>query len=53
MSTRDSETLENCDEICVHLDDLGVLAIELKILSLLGQKYYVCCFEPGEWKITT
>ena len=32
MSVRDSDTLENCDEVCVHLDDLGLLAVELKIL---------------------
>ena len=25
MSIRDSNTLENCDEIWVHLDDLGLL----------------------------
>ena len=51
MSIRDSDTLENCDEICVHLDGLDLLTIELENLSLLGQKYYICCFEPGEWKI--
>ena len=48
MSIRDSDTLENCAEICVHLDDLGPLAIELEMLSLVGQKYYICCFEPRE-----
>ena len=47
MSIKDSDTLENCDEICVQVDDLGLLAIKLKILSLLDQKY-ICCFEPGE-----
>ena len=46
MSIRDSDTFENCDEICVHLEDSGLLAIE--ILSLMDQKYYICCFEPGE-----
>ena len=48
MSIRDSGTLKNWDEICVNLDDLGLLAIELEILSFLGQKYYICCFELGE-----
>ena len=48
MSIIDSDTHENCDEICVHLDGLGLLTIELESLSLLGQKYCICCFEPGE-----
>ena len=48
MNIRYSVTLEDWDEICVHLDDLGRLIIELEILSLLGQKYYICCFELGE-----
>ena len=47
MSIKDSDTLENWDEICVHLDDLGLLAMQLEILSLLGQ-IYICCLEPGE-----
>ena len=34
MSIRDTDTLENYDEICVHLDDLGLLAIELELLYL-------------------
>ena len=48
MSIKDSDTIENCGEICVHLNDLGLLTIELEILSLLGQKYYIGYFEPGE-----
>ena len=44
----DSDSLGNCDEICVHLNDLGLRAIKLKILNLPGQKYYISCFEPGE-----
>ena len=48
MSIRDSDTRENCDEICVHLDGLGLLAIELESLSLLGQKYYVVLDQGNE-----
>ena len=48
MTIRDSNTVKNCDEICVHLDDLDLLAIELEILSLLDQKYYIYCFETEE-----
>ena len=38
MSIWDSDTYENFDEICVHLD----VRIELEILSLLVKKYYIC-----------
>ena len=48
MSIMDLDTAENCDEICVHLDGLGLLANEVEILSLLGQRYYICCLEQGE-----
>ena len=49
MSIRDSDTAENCDEICVHLDGLGLLATEVEILSLLGQRYYML-FGTGRMK---
>ena len=44
----DLDSFENYDEIYAHLDDWGLIGVELEILNLLGQKYGICCFELDE-----
>ena len=46
--TEDLDSFENYDEIYAHLDDWGLIGVELEILNLLGQKYGICYFELDE-----